>query len=361
MKNRILFILSLIGLLGALATAYFVGVERKSQPPVFNPAPNPYEKGVYAQGIIESYQHTGQNVNIYPEVAGTVVAIPVAEGQVVRQGSTLVVIDSSVQKATAEQQKSQAQAALALLQELKAQPRKETLEISKAQLELARANLKTAQDQLEKQTRSYELNAKSVSKNDLDNAKNAVEVAKANVTLAQRQYELTKAGAWSFDIKNQEMQHEALEKAYSASSALLAKYTIRAPVDGVVMSVNTSVGSYASPQGTYDSYTDSFGPPLVMGSADAILAVRVYVDEILVHRLPPASQIRAQMSIRGTSVSIPLEYVRVQPFVSPKIQLSNQRKERVDVRVLPVIFRFEKPKNLELYPGQLVDVYISER
>jgi len=361
MKSKILFMLSVLGLLGALATAYFVGVERKAQPPVFSPAPNPYEKGVYAQGIIESYQTSGQNTNIYPEVAGTVVAIPVAEGQAVRQGSTLVVIDSSVQKAAAEQQKSQAEAALALLQELKAQPRKETLEISKAQLEVARANLKTAQDQLAKQTKSYELNPKSVSKNDLDNVKNAVEVAKANVTLAQRQYDLTKAGAWSYDIKNQEMQHDALEKAYSASAALLAKYTIKAPVDGVVMSVNTSVGSYASPQGTYDSYSGSFGPLLLMGGSDAHLAVRVYVDEILVHRLPQRSEIRAQMFIRGTSIRIPLEYVRVQPFISPKIELSSQRKERVDVRVLPVIFRFEKPKDLELYPGQLVDVYIAEK
>ena len=361
MKNKILFIVAIVGLLGALATAYFVGVEHKPQAPVFNPAPNPYEKGVYAQGIIESYQTSGQNVNIYPEVAGTVVAIPVAEGQVVRQGNALVVIDSSVQRATAEQQKAQAEAALALLQELKAQPRKETLEIAKAQLEVARANLKTAQDQLEKQTRSYDLNPKSVSKIDLDNARNAAEVAKANVALAQRQYDLTRAGAWSFDIKNQEMQHQALEKAYSASAALLAKYTIKAPMDGVVMSMNTSVGSYASPQGAYDSYTGSYGPLLVMGSADATLAVRVYVDEILVQRLPPASQIRARMFIRGTSVSVPLEYVRVQPFVSPKIELSNQRRERVDVRVLPVIFRFEKPKDLDLYPGQLVDVYIAEK
>jgi HlyD family secretion protein len=34
--------------------------------------------------------------------------------------------------------------------------------------------------------------------------------------------------------------------------------------------------------------------------------------------------------------------------------------ERVDVRVLPVIFRFDKPKGVNLYPGQLVDVFIGE-
>jgi HlyD family secretion protein len=46
--------------------------------------------------------------------------------------------------------------------------------------------------------------------------------------------------------------------------------------------------------------------------------------------------------------------------VSPKIELSDQREERVDVRVLPIIFTFEKPKDVSLYPGQLVDIYIGE-
>ena len=36
----------------------------------------------------------------------------------------------------------------------------------------------------------------------------------------------------------------------------------------------------------------------------------------------------------------------MQPFVSPKIELSDQRQERVDVRVLPVIFRVEKPEDM---------------
>ena len=70
---------------------------------------------------------------------------------------------------------------------------------------------------------------------------------------------------------------------------------------------------------------------------------------------------RAQMFIRGTSISVPLEYVRIQPYVSPKIELSDERLERVDVRVLPVIFRFARSNNLPVYPGQLVDVYVAEK
>jgi HlyD family secretion protein len=67
------------------------------------------------------------------------------------------------------------------------------------------------------------------------------------------------------------------------------------------------------------------------------------------------------MFIRGTDTGVPLEYVRVQPYVSPKIELSDERLERVDVRVLPVIFRFKRSKDLSVYPGLLVDVYVAEK
>ncbi len=360
MRNKVLFSLSVVGILIGLASAYIYGIEKKPQPPLFNPASNPYTKGIYANGIIESYQTNGENVNLYPEVPGTVTEILVSEGQIVKKDTPLVIIDDSVQRATVEQQKSQAEAARALLEELKAQPRKENLEIAKAQVDYAAASLKSAQDQLDKQRKSYELDPRSVSKDVLDTAENAVKVAKANLEVTKRQYELTKAGAWIYDIRNQENQYSALSKAYRASSALLDKYALKAPLDGVVLSINTAVGSFVSTQGAYDTYTQGFNPVLVMGSPQTYISVRCYVDEILVHRLPPGPQMKAQMSIRGTNISVPLQYVRVQPYVSPKIELSNQRTERVDVRVLPVIFRFEKPKNISLYPGQLVDVFIEE-
>ncbi len=361
MRNKVLFSLSIAGIIIGVVSAYIYGIEKKPQPPLFRPASNPYAKGIYANGIVESYQPNGENVDIYPEVSGVVTKIPVSEGQSVRRGTPLLVLDDSVQRATAEQQKSQAEAALAMLEELRAQPRKENLEVAKAQADYASASLKSAQDQLDKQMKSYKLDPKSVSRNDLDNAENAVKVAKANLEVVTRQYELTKAGAWIYDIRNQEKQYNALSKAYSASSALLAKYVIKAPVDGVVLSINTSVGGLVSPQGAYNTYTQGFGPALVMGSPQTYIGLRCYVDEILVHRLPPVPRMEAKMFIRGTDISIPLEYVRVQPYVSPKIQLSNERTERVDVRVLPVLFRFKKPENLSLYPGQLVDVYIGEK
>ena len=159
--------------------------------------------------------------------------------------------------------------------------------------------------------------------------------------VVERQYELTKAGAWIYDVQNQERQYIALSKAYAASAALLAKYTIRAPADGAVLTVQTGVGSYVSPQGAYDSYTQGYDPLIVMAMPQSHLEVRAYVDEILIDRLPEPGKIKAEMFIRGTQTHVPLTFARIQPFVSPKIELSDGRQERVDVRVLPVIFRFE--------------------
>ena len=230
-----------------------------------------------------------------------------------------------------------------------------------AQVENAKATLKNAQDQLAKQQRSYNLDPKSISRDALDNARNAEKIADTNLQVVEKQYALTKAGAWVYEIQNQEKQYDALSKAYAASKALLAKYTIHAPVDGVVLSVQAAVGSYVSPQGAYDSYTQGLNPLIVMGTPQDRLEVRAYVDEILVSRLPDPAKIDAQMFIRGTDIHVPLSFARIQPYVSPKIELSDQRQERVDVRVLPVIFSFERPKDLNLYPGQLVDVYIGEK
>jgi HlyD family secretion protein len=359
LRAKLLFILAVAGILAGIISAYFYGYRQPPQPPVFTPAQNPYSKGVYANGIIESYQSNGANINIFPEVPGTITQVLVAEGATVARGTPLVLIDDSVQRAVVGQQKAQAEAALALLQELKAQPRKEVLEVSKAQVEVAAANLKTSQDQLNKLKKSFELDPQSVSRDQMDNAENAAKVAKANLDTAQRQYELTKAGAWIYDIQNQQRQHEALLKTFESGKALLDKYTIRAPVDGVVLAVNAAAGSFISTQGAYGTYTEGFGPVVVMAQSDPYFQVRCYIDEILIPKLPSPSQMKARMYLRGTDTSIALEFVRVQPYVTPKIELSDQRTERVDVRVLPVVFRFAPSKDMHVYPGQLVDVFLE--
>jgi HlyD family secretion protein len=361
MRSKLTFLVSGVGLILALVSAYISGQQPSPLPPAFNPAANPYAKGIYAEGIIESSQAHGENVNIYPEVPGPITEVLVSEGASVHKGDPLLRIDDSVQRATVEQLQSQAEAARTLLAELKAEPRRENLEVATAQVDNAQAALKNAQDQLEKQEHSYAMEPKSVSRDALDNSRNAEKIAATNLEVVAKQYALTKAGAWIYDVQNQEKQYIALSKAYASSAALLAKYTLRAPADGIVRSIQATVGSYVSPQGAYDSYTQGMDPLIVMGAPDETLQVRAYIDEILIDRLAEPSKLSGEMFIRGTDKHVPLTFVRVQPFVSPKIELSDERQELIDVRVLPVIFRFASPRSLHVYPGQLVDVYVSPK
>ncbi|MYM76269.1 biotin/lipoyl-binding protein, partial [Duganella sp. FT134W] len=170
MNRRLIFVLAGAGVAVALAGAWWSGGDSGAQPPVFRPAPNPYADGLYANGIVESDQPSGANVNVYPEVAGTVRQILVREGERVRAGTPLLRLDDTVQRALSGQQQAQAQAALAQWRQLRAQPRAETLAVAQAQLDLAAANEKTASDQLAKQQRAAAIDARAVSAEALDNA-----------------------------------------------------------------------------------------------------------------------------------------------------------------------------------------------
>ncbi len=225
--------------------------------------------------------------------------------------------------------------------------------------EVAEANLKVVKDTYAKRFAIHLTSPTAISQDELYTDNDAVMQAQAALDLANKQNDLTKAGAWSYDLANEEKQYAGLKQASDAANALLAKYTVKANQDGVVLSINATVGSYVSSQGAYNTYTQASDPLIVMGTPQDTLAVRCYVDEILVSRLSAPNQVQAQMSIRGSDLKVPLEFVRVQPYVSPKIELSSERREQVDLLVLPLIFRFQK-KDRPVFQGQEVDVYITK-
>jgi HlyD family secretion protein len=67
--------------------------------------------------------------------------------------------------------------------------------------------------------------------------------------------------------------------------------------------------------------------------------------------------------LRLSSAAIPrseyqLRFVRVEPYVVPKKSLTGENTERVDTRVLQVIYAVENP-DPPLYVGQQLDVFIQ--
>ena len=231
-RNNVIFGLAIVGLIGALVAAFLFGVQRKAQPPVFAPVSSPYDSAIYANGIIESDQSSGSNVNIYPEVSGPVTKVFIHEGQEVAAGAPLFTIDDSIQRANTEELRLQAEASLSVLNELKAEPRPETLAVSAAQVGQAESNLKAAKDQYDKDRASFDIDPKSVSRDVLDTAEDATKQAASGLDVARKQYELTRAGAWSYDVANQEKQYGALLQAYEVS------------YDSKTLAVGFQVGTY---------------------------------------------------------------------------------------------------------------------
>jgi HlyD family secretion protein len=319
----------------------------------------PYPDAIKAEGVIDNDAAGGSSVYVFPEVTGTVADVPVHEGDRVMAGQPLFALDDSVQRANVENLRQQAVAADATLRKLRAPPRREQVAVAKAQVDQAKAAWKTAVDQQKRLSRSAALDARSVSKENLEGAADAAKSAKTGVVVAQRELDLLNAGASPFDISNQAAATAAAYRAYDSGKALLGKYVVRAPFDGVVTTVNVPKGAYMAPVGVFDPATQYTLPAVVLTRDGGALKVRAYVDQTAAATIARAPH--AVMIVRGSKGSVPLEFVSVEPLLTPRAQLTPADKDKGDPRVLPVIFRPKPGAGTRLYPGQIVDVYILDR
>ncbi|MBT4880749.1 MAG: biotin/lipoyl-binding protein [Alphaproteobacteria bacterium] len=141
---------------------------------------------------------------------------------------------------------------------------------------------------------------------------------------------------------------EALERVKIAK-VQLERHTVRALSRGEILQVNIIEGEYA-PIGV------NVKPFLIMGDT-TVFYVRTEIDESEVGRVDPKSS--AYAYLRGESKDkISLDFVKIEPLVTPKSQLINSPTERVDTRVLEVVYSFSS-EHVKVYVGQEMDVYIE--
>lgn len=145
-------------------------------------------------------------------------------------------------------------------------------------------------------------------------------------------------------------QLEAARAFVQQTEALLARLVVRAPVDATILQVNTRAGEYAAPTAAV--------APIILGAIDEI-QVRADIDEQLAPRVRAGA--RAVGYIKGAADQpIELEFVRIEPFVVPKRSLTGASIERVDTRVLQVIYKFPNNLRRPIYVGQQMELYLEE-
>ncbi|HEX2972824.1 MAG TPA: HlyD family efflux transporter periplasmic adaptor subunit, partial [Tepidisphaeraceae bacterium] len=189
----------------------------------------------------------------------------------------------------------------------------------------------------------------AISQDELERRRHAVDLAEARLTTAKAELDLLKAGSWEKDMRIAEADVTSAEAAVAQSQADLDQRLIRAPMDAQVLQVKIRVGEYAQP-GPLAT------PLMLLGDVDR-LYVRVDVDENDAWRVHSASP--AMAFVRGNAeLKTPLTFVRIEPYVVPKRSLTGDSVERVDTRVLQVVYSFPRG-NLPVYVGQQMDVFIQ--
>lgn len=357
-RKYIIPLLAVAGVVTAIQTVRSSGQTRPPAPPVSEPARSPFSYSIAGSGIIES---SSENIAISTNIAGVVTEVMVKPGQRVKAGDPLFKVDDRSLKAELGARKAALAAAEAQLARLRQSPRPEDVPPAQARVTAAEAAVSTAESQLADARNQFALleavsDKRAVVVEDLTKRRDAVTTAQARLSEAraslleaQSQLALLKAGTWSADLAVSEAEVEQARAAVAAVETDLERLTVRAPIDGEVLQRNVRVGEFA----TAGVLTD----PLILLGETSVLHVRCDIDENDAWRLEPGS--KARVSLRGNGeIFTDVQFVRVEPFVIPKRSLTGESTERVDTRVLQVLFSFPR-EAMRAYVGQLVDVRIE--
>jgi len=341
------YVIPLLAVAGVGMAVYTVRSEGRSAPPappVAAPATSPYSSAVAGAGIVES---STQNIAIGTHVPGVVMTVHVTHGQMVSKGDPLFTIDDRAARAALAVEQAALRTAQASLVRLEALPRAEDVPPAEARVREMNAML----DDLKTQLAMMEAvtDKRAIVQEELTRRRNAVATAETRLAEASAQLALLKAGAWDPDEEVARAQVAAARARADAAQVDLDRLTVKAPVDGQVLQLNIRAGEFAQ--------AGPLSTPLIMLGGVKTLHVRVDVDENDAWRVKADS--KASASLRGnSSLRTPLRFVRIDPYVVPKRSLTGESTERVDTRVLQVVYAFDRA-DFPVYVGQQMDVYID--
>jgi HlyD family secretion protein len=303
------FIFPIIGVLAAVWAAYSVVRTQPRREPTDPPAPpavSDFAATIAAVGLIEA---STENIWIGTPLPGVVERVFVTAGRKVRRGEALFEIDTR-----------QLRADLAV--------RQQAVSVVQARVRVAEARLSDLLHQLEFAEQVKDKRA--ISAEELTRRRSAVETARAELEEAS-----TETAAAESQVRPVEVD--------------LARSIIRAPLAAEVLQVKVRVGEFAPAAATT--------APLILLGRSKPLHVRVDVDEHEAWRVREGA--RAVGHVRGkASLKTGLQFVRFEPFVVPKRSLTGDSTERVDTRVLQIVYRVER-EDVPLYIGQQLDVFID--
>lgn len=308
-KRLFFWILLATAVIGAVSAVRLVLDQRKALPEaklLAEPPRAPFASSIGARGLVESVD---ENVHISPALPALVTKVLVQVGDEVKAGDVLVEQDTREARAIIAAQEAE----IAAL----------TTQVKEAEVALA--------EKRDMWTRVEKLIATKVA-SDEEKQKTYFAAQAAEAQLASMKARVASAEAMLGRMKVQ-----------------LDLLSIRAPRDARVLQVNTRAGEYAD--------NKSRDPLILLGQVEK-LQLRADVDEDNASRV--TTGMTAMAYIKGRrDIAIPLTFVRIEPYILPKKSLTGESSERVDTRVLQIIYRFDRPAGASVYVGQQMDVFLD--
>lgn len=310
-SRQILPILAIIGIIFAVLFIFRELPDREIEDPENQPAKAPAalaDSGrVAGAGLVEP---ASEVIDIGSALSGLIMDVRVQPGDRVEKGQALFLVDD--------------RAARARLQEANAAIAEARAAISEADTASA-----TASQQLELYREIDDPAA--VSRSEVIRAEGEAQSAASRKQVATARLAAAQASA-------------------SSARTELSRLTVRAPIAGEILAVNIRPGEFVATQGGGNA-----APFIQMGQTTP-LHVRVDIDENEAVRVKLGAP--AIVSPRGAAEQqVEATFVRAEPQIVPKRQLTNSAAERVDVRVLQLIYAL--PPSDTFRVGQQVDAYVA--
>ena len=321
-------ILAVVGLVIAAVFVWSGQPERELEDPAREPpratgelADSPRVAGA---GVVEP---SSEIVSVGTALAGLVTDLFVTPGDYVEQGQPLFVVDTrAIRSRIAETRATVAEARAAVTE-------------AQAAIAEARAAEATAGRQLALY-RGVDDPA-AVSRAEVIRAEGEASAAQERRQLAEARLAAARA------------RLESAQAQVGTARTELDRATVRAPIAGEILAVNIRPGEYLSTAGGGNAQ-----PFIEMGQTRP-LHIRIDIDEEQATRVALGEP--ATVSPRGAAErQVKARFVRAEPLVVPKRSLTNSAAERVDVRVLQIIYELPATDGV-FRVGQQVDAFVPAK
>ncbi len=289
-------------------------------------------------GTIESTQ-----IDCNAEVAGKVTRLEKTEGDAVKEGDVIAVLDPSFQELTVRQQEAVVKMKQARLDELKAGTRPEQLEQAEAAVKTADLAAKNAQTGVDTALTGYNYwlekyesvkslsDSGSATENDLLDAKYKLDTAEQQLDVAQKQLkstqaqlqsarsqlELLKKGSTNQAVLAAEADVEQSRAALDQAELTLSRCQVRAPVSGTLLIKNVEIGDMVNTGTTVGTLSDLSN-----------LWIKVYIRQKNLKSISLGQELDLSIqSLDGKAVKGKITYISSQAEFTPKNVETDDAKE----------------------------------